>query len=600
MSFNTNITPGSPPLLWSDVHEAFTKVNENFDILVATVGGGSGLTPINFETLDTSVSPTTTNTYQLGSITNQWKSVYTGEFTTIDPLNGLWAGSAQIKGIGLTVNLPENSTIGGDPLTGIGTRLIIDPTRVFFKEVQIDNNDVIVAQENSNKFGINSGNGISMTVDSSAESVEINNTGILSVVNGSGITGSTISGVATVTNDGVVSFSNSTALPVAAAGRTAGAGIVVSAVKGIGINITNTGVLDIQAGSAALTVSKDTATGVITITNPSPAQNAFTQIEVNGDSGDRLLADSINDVLNLVGSTEIVLTKNSGTDTVTFSLNPVFDLKGSVFGDDSTKIVDAVENKVYAEFFGNLTGNVTGNVTGNADSATVSTTLDITNTNGLTTVFYPTFVENRTTGQTVRADVDLSYRTDTNTLTAPAFSGNLTGTVTGNIFTNLIDSADSSAITVTPAIIFSSDINIENDIQLSNIDASIRGTDKIKFVPSNANELSDNIRLEITSDNSFQPSLSIDTPSGVDLTLSSGLAGIGISKINSRVTLGAGNNTFIVKANGSWVMSLLSEEPLSLQIGVYIANGTTWDPASKGTGRPYPVWYDGVVFNALY
>jgi hypothetical protein len=267
-----------------------------------------------------------------------------------------------------------------------------------------------------------------------------------------------------------------------------------------------------------------------------------------------------------------------------------------VFGDDSTKIVDAVENKVYAEFFGNLTGNVTGN----ADSATVSTTLDITNTNGLTTVFYPTFVENRTTGQTVRADVDLSYRTDTNTLTAPSFSGNLTGAVTGNIFTNLIDSADSSAITVTPAIIFSSDINIENDIQLSNIDASIRGTDKIKFVPSNANELSDNIRLEITSDNSFQPSLSIDTPSGVDLTLSSGLAGIGISKINSRVTLGAGNNTFIVKANGSWVMSLLSEEPLSLQIGVYIANGTTWDPASKGTGRPYPVWYDGVVFNALY
>lgn len=380
MAFNTNITPGSPPLLWSDVHEAFVKVNENFDILVATIGTGSGLTPINFETLDTSVSPTTTNTYQLGSITNQWKSVFTGEFTTIDPLNGLWAGSAQIKGVGLTVNLPENSTIGGDPLTGIGTRLIIDPTRVFFKEVQIDNNDVIVAQEDSNKFGINSGNGISMTVDSSAESVEINNTGILSVVNGAGITGSTVSGVATVTNDGVVSFSNSTTLPVAAAGRTAGAGIVVSAVKGIGINITNTGVLDIQAGSAALTVSKDTATGVITITNPSPAQNAFTQIEVDGDSGDRLIADSINDVLNLVGSTEIVLTKNSSTDTVTFSLNPVFDLKGSVFGDDSTKIIDAVENEVYATggIFspnGYFTGIETDTITTN------SIFLDIVNAN---------------------------------------------------------------------------------------------------------------------------------------------------------------------------------------------------------------------------
>ena len=32
MPFNTNITPGRPPVLWSEVNEAFTKVNENFDI----------------------------------------------------------------------------------------------------------------------------------------------------------------------------------------------------------------------------------------------------------------------------------------------------------------------------------------------------------------------------------------------------------------------------------------------------------------------------------------------------------------------------------------------------------------------------------------
>jgi hypothetical protein len=101
--------------------------------------------------------------------------------------------------------------------------------------------------------------------------------------------------------------------------------------------------------------------------------------------------------------------------------------------------------------------------------------LEITNTNGLTTVYYPTIVENRTTGQTVRADVDLSYRTDTNTLTAPAFSGNLTGAVTGNIFTNLIDSADSSAITVTPATIFSSDVTVENELTVRN-DTTITGT----------------------------------------------------------------------------------------------------------------------------
>jgi hypothetical protein len=47
-----------------------------------------------------------------------------------------------------------------------------------------------------------------------------------------------------------------------------------------------------------------------------------------------------------------------------------------------------------------------------------ASTVDITNTNGLTTTYYPTFVESRTNGQYMRADVDLTYRTDTNTLTA--------------------------------------------------------------------------------------------------------------------------------------------------------------------------------------
>lgn len=74
-----------------------------------------------------------------------------------------------------------------------------------------------------------------------------------------------------------------------------------------------------------------------------------------------------------------------------------------------------------------VTNTINGSVSGSSASAGVATTVDITNTNGLTTVYYPTFVENRSAGQTVRADVDLTYRTDTNTLTAPNFSGSLTG-----------------------------------------------------------------------------------------------------------------------------------------------------------------------------
>jgi hypothetical protein len=460
MSFNSNITPGSPPLLWSEVQEAFIKVNENFDILVATVGDGSGLTPIDFSSLDTDVTPTTNNLRSLGSITNRWKSVYTGEHTLSNPTNGVFLGNAQIKGIGFAVNLPAGSTIGGDPLTGIGTSLIIDPNKTFFKTIQVDNNLSVEATEFGSTVNLMSGSGISLAVNSGSDSIEIDNTGILSVAAGNGISVSTVSGAATVSNTGVRSLQSTTALPL---GRSAGTGINISGTTGDNLRITNTGVISVTAG-LGITVSVDVATGEFQVTNAAPAQNSFAVVQVDGDVANRLVADSVSDTLNINSGYAISLSKVTGTDTLTIAVNPEHDIKGSVFGDNSTKIVDAVENKVYAEFFGNLTGNVTGNVTGNASSATVSSTLNITNTNGLTTVFYPTFVENRTTGQTVRADVDLSYRTDTNTLTAPSFSGNLTGTVTGNIFTNLIDSADSSAITITPLTIFSSDVTVENDI----------------------------------------------------------------------------------------------------------------------------------------
>ena len=463
MSYNSNITPGAPPLLWSDVQEAFRQVNENFDILVATVGGGSGLTPLNFETLDTSVSPTTDNLYKLGDITRKWRAVHTAEFTLSDSDNGVWLGNAQIKGLGFTVNLPANSTIGGDPLTGIGTSLLIDPEKTFFKTIEVDNDLSVVATEFGDTVNLLSGSGIAMAVSSGADSITVSNTGILSVAAGLGMSSTTASGVATITNSGVRSLQSVSALP---AGRSTGAGINITGSVGDNLRITNTGILTVSAG-IGITVSYVEASGEVSISNAAPAGNAFAVIQINNDVANRLIADGTADTFNINSGQGITLTKDTATDTMTITVDPRFDLKGSIFGDDSTKIVDAVENKVFAEFFGNLTGNVTGNVIGNANSATVSTTLDITDTNGLTTVYYPTFVENRTTGQTVRADVDLSYRTDTNTLTAPSFSGNLTGAVTGNIFTNLIDSADSSAITVTPITIFSSDVVVENDLNVT-------------------------------------------------------------------------------------------------------------------------------------
>lgn len=373
MPFNTNITPGRPPVLWSEVNDAFVKVNENFDILVATIGNGSGLTPIDFTSLDTSVKPTTSNLYDLGDITHQWRSVFTGEHTTTDPLNGLWAGTAQVKGVGYTINLPTGSTVGGDPITGIGADLIIDPNKTFFKEIQINNDLSVVATTFGDTVNFLSGSGVGLAVSSGADSITFSNTGILSVAAGSGITATTVSGVATITNAGVRSLQSTVALP---SGRTTGAGININGATGDNLRVTNTGVISITSG-VGITVSTDAATGDVTITNSAPAVNAFTQIEVNGDSANRLQADAVSDVLNITSDATITLTKTVGTDTLNIAVNPVFDLRGSVFADDSTVMVDAVSGTLRGIFIGSVfTDNSTQIIDGN--TATVYGNIEAT------------------------------------------------------------------------------------------------------------------------------------------------------------------------------------------------------------------------------
>ena len=678
---NTNITVGAPPLLWSDVYEAFTKINENFDSIAASLGV-AGIIPINFETLDTSLKPTASNLYDLGDTTHQWRSVFTAEHTTTDPLNGLWAGSAQVKGVGYTINLPTGSTVGGDPLTGIGADLIIDPNKTFFKEIQVNNDLSVVATTFGDTVNFLSSSGIGLAVSSGADSITFSNTGILSIIDGLGIASSTVSGVSTITNAGVRSLQSTVALP---AGRTTGAGINITGSTGDNLRITNAGVISISSG-VGITVSADAATGDVTITNSAPAVNSFTQIQVDGDTANRLQADAVSDVLNINSGEGITLTKNVGTDTLTIAVNPVFDLKGSVFGDDSSILVDAVSNYIYGNVsatilrtaateialggdagstsqsayavavgynagntsqglravaigpdagyssqgdvgvaIGYAAGQATqglgavaiGNNAGNTGQGNYAIAIGVSagNTsqtansivinasgaalNGAAAGFYVNPVRNQTGANgVVQYDAttkEVSYSSALGTV-----SGTLSGTFTGNVFTTLIDSADSSAITVTPAVIFNANINIENDIQLSNIHAAIRGTDKIKFVPSNADELSYNVRLDVYSESTIEPRLALDTPDGVDLTLSSGMAGIVVSKIHGRVNLAAGNNAFIVKENGSWAMTPLDAAPLTPTVGMYVADCTNWDPASKGNNRPYPVWYDGASFNSLY
>ena len=341
MAYNNNIHPGSPPLLWSNIDEAFKQINANFDILVATIGDGSGLVPLTFESLDTNISPASDNTYSLGTIgTNRWKSIFLSEYsdTLGNAANGVYIGSAQIRGRGSLIELPLNSTIVGVPIK--------EP---FFNSIQVDNDLRIEANTIAAPWGetvnLNSGTAMQLVVGSGADSITFNNTGVTQLTGTANQIGvSAATGNITLTNLGVLSLASTTALP---SGRTQGAGINISASTGSGIRVTNTGVLSIEAGSAALTVFTDAITGIVTITNAAPAGNAFRYAVVNGQSGSPLEANSVNGILNFVSGQGITLSQDTGTDTVTFTVNPTFDLKGSVFGDDSSVLVDATGGYIY-------------------------------------------------------------------------------------------------------------------------------------------------------------------------------------------------------------------------------------------------------------
>ena len=329
---NNSIDVGAAPLLWSDVSEAFEKINENFTALDLATGGSA----VDLSTLNTDVSPAADNTYFLGAPGKTWKAVLTSEWSSSPGSegNGVILGTAQIKGIGGTVDLPANSTVNGS--------LIIDPNKTFFKSVQVDNGNQIVADNFVDTLNLLSGAAIQMTVSSGAESITITNTGVTSAVAGDGISVSAATGGITFTNTGVRSLTNSGSIGT----RTPGSGIHVSSSTGTPL-LTNTGVLEIQPGSGSLAVSTDATTGIVTITNTAPAQPAFQQIEVNGDSANRLVADSTAGVFKIVSGAGITLAKTVGTDTMSITVNPVFDLKGSIFGDDSSILVDALSNYIY-------------------------------------------------------------------------------------------------------------------------------------------------------------------------------------------------------------------------------------------------------------
>lgn len=322
MSTPIRIDPGLPPLLWSKVQQAFDNINQNFTTVYASIEGG-GITPVDFGNLLTNVSPGTNATYDLGNSLKKWRDLHISGDLNI--------GSATITSVGSAVNLPSGSTIGGSLLD-----------QEYFRNIEVSGQPTLIADAGGNAtLTINPGTGVSITTNATTDTINFTNTGIISASAGTGIS---VSGTnpLQITNSGIISAS-------------AGAGISVSGTNPL--QITNTGVTRIEAGNGMIV---DVNTGTVTITNGSPASTLRCFEYINLGTGGIVRADNNFDTVNITGDEHILINKvgSAATNNIEFTFNNRVDIIGSVFGEDSSVLVDATDGKHYGYFQGDITGSV--------------------------------------------------------------------------------------------------------------------------------------------------------------------------------------------------------------------------------------------------
>ena len=459
------INPGKAPILWSTIEEAFQNINQNFNDLYATIQSDGSTQVVNFAQLYSDVSPGVTETYDLGSSDNRWNELWLGSA-------GLNIGSAVITSTGTSINLPAGSTIGGNVLD-----------QEYFKSIQVSGQPTILAEAGGeSSLTVSSGTGIGITTNASTDTLTISNVGVTSIAASSGISVNTATGAVTLTNTGVTAVSN-------------GPGISVNSSTG-SVTITNSGVTRVEAGTGILL---DTNTGTVTITNGSPASTirCFQYISVPNQL--QVQADTNADTLNLIPGDNISISTDPDSDTITIAFDNTVDIIGSVFSDNSVLLVDGVDGVLRGDHIGDVTGSVKSSLNPaftvlDTSSSTASYVGDVTgNLIGNTTGYHLGDVKGSifADDSSILVDgIDRKFIGDLTGNVTGNLNGDSNGTHTGPVFTSSIDTVDSSAITIVPAIIFNSDVTVENELIVNNIPGYIK-TSVLKSIVSDSSNFAD-------------------------------------------------------------------------------------------------------------
>ena len=281
------------------------------------------------------------------------------------------------------------------------------------------------------------------------------------------------------------------------------------------------------------------------------------------------------------------------------------DVKGSVFGDDSTPLVDAVAgvlrgnhigtltgnvladngvsilsagtNGANANYIGTVQGNVTGNLSGNVTGDVVG---DLT---GNTTGFHTGDVKGSVFGDDSSPIVDA---VSNQVRATGGFIGDVTGDVTGNVITSLIDSSDSSEIVVVPSLRTLSNLTVEQDINVGNGGNVIRNDGSLTTAL---------LEVATITDNGFG-SISIDTT----IELSGGITSPGLGRFLDTVDIlwlndSVGKNLIVQKFTGDPESDSEIQDPNNYNVYAQIDDSK----AAFGVPIKFPVVADDTARSAL-
>jgi hypothetical protein len=476
---NQNITPGAPPLVWSEVSKAFELINQNFTELDERFNN-AGLTSL--ENLESTVAPRFNGVYDLGVPSRRWRDLYlTG--------NTIFLGNATISSTGSLVNLPTGSRVGGIPIEELaGTQGPPGPQGPQgFQGIQgipgPAGNSIIDADVINGE--------LKLTLSDSSSIIAGEVIGPEGPVGPIGPQGLGIIDANIVGGDLILILDDSTTIN---AGYVVGPegppgdadnfdtfkSIVVSGQGTIEADTFND-TLTLVAGSN-VTITTDPTSDTITINatgegvvNTGTA-GRLAYYASNGDevseTGSGLSWNNSNSTLSATNiSVTTTLTASSISSAGDITLNPVNNVKVSnkkiqeVAGPaDNT---DAA-NKQYVDTrtftlgstsiqIGSTTSTITGltsitstsfvgGLTGNADTATTAskaTTVTLAATNSTDAAHFITFVDTATGDEAVRTDTNLTYNPSSNTLFAGLFSGS------GGSLTNIPNAAlTNSSVTI--------------------------------------------------------------------------------------------------------------------------------------------------------